>query len=397
MSVAIDKPKVSLPRRWYRLTPHPEQIRLVKSKARFKVVAAGRRSGKSERAKRALVRAAMSGESKFDKPNYFAAAPTWIQAKRIFWQDLNDFIPKNRITKTSESELWIRLTNGAEVHVVSLDKPERIEGSPWDGGIITEVGNIKASAWSEHVRPALSDRKAWCWLEGVPEGRNHYYDYFKRGKNPEYPDWESFHWLSADILSADEIASAKRELDELVYQQEYEASFITFQGRAYYAFGDKNIEQVRKLYNPNDDLIFCFDFNISPGIAAVIQERDCGTCIIGQVHIPRNSTTPAVCSRLAADWGEHKGRVLVYGDATGGSGGTTSVRGSDWDLVREVLGETFDNIAFRVPRGNPRERVRVNAVNSRCKNAIGEHRVFVDPVCADKPLDDPGSQLELIR
>jgi hypothetical protein len=391
MSLAIHKKlrkRARLTKRWYRLKPIPEQIRLLKSKARFKVVAAGRRSGKSERAKRFLVREALSGHSKFDKPMYFAAAPTYLQAKRIYWQDFLDFIPKKYIKKKSESELWIRLINGAEIHVVSLDKPERIEGSPWDGGIITETGNIKPSAWSEHVRPALSDRKGWCWLEGVPEGRNHYYEYFLRGQSDEYSDWESFHWLSSEVLDEDEIEAAKRELDELVYAQEYEAAFVTFKGRAYYGFDANNIRQVRQYYNPKFDLVFCFDFNISPGVAAVVQEMDAGTCVIGEVHIPRNSTTPAVCRRLIKDWGDHEGRVLVYGDATGGAGGTASVKGSDWDLVRELLTAKFSNIAFRVPAGNPRQRVRINAVNSRSKNAIGERRLFVDPITAKHVVDD---------
>ena len=60
--------------------------------------------------------------------------------------------------------------------MVGLDKPERIEGQPWDGGVLDEYANMKAHAWGANVRPALSDRLGWCDLIGVPEGRNHYYD-----------------------------------------------------------------------------------------------------------------------------------------------------------------------------------------------------------------------------
>ena len=70
----------------------------------------------------------------------------------------------------------IRLINGAQIWVVGLDRPERIEGSPWDGGVLDEYGNMRANAWPEHIRPALSDRAGWCDFTGVPEGRNHYYD-----------------------------------------------------------------------------------------------------------------------------------------------------------------------------------------------------------------------------
>lgn len=73
--------------RWYRLRDHPVQLALldaVGEGVRFVVVPAGRRSGKTERAKRFLAREAMlrGGEV------YFAAAPTFGQAKKIWWDDL---------------------------------------------------------------------------------------------------------------------------------------------------------------------------------------------------------------------------------------------------------------------------------------------------------------------
>ena len=70
--------------RWYKLIPHPEQIRLIKEKKRFKVVPAGRRSGKTERAKRMLIKAALGNPGE----KLFAGAPTRDQAKRIWWEDL---------------------------------------------------------------------------------------------------------------------------------------------------------------------------------------------------------------------------------------------------------------------------------------------------------------------
>ena len=66
----------------------------------------------------------------------------------------------------------IPLKNGAQIWVVGLDRPERIEGTPWDGGVLDEYGNMRANAWPEHIRPALSDRGGWCDFTGVPEGRN---------------------------------------------------------------------------------------------------------------------------------------------------------------------------------------------------------------------------------
>ncbi|MGT2493113.1 hypothetical protein ACU4GD_28025 [Cupriavidus basilensis] len=83
----------------------------------------------------------------------------------------------------SESDLIIYLDNGSEVHLIGLDRPERIEGILWSGGVIDEIADIKGEAWEANIRPALDtfnpsrpDYRAWCWLIGVPDGLNHYYD-----------------------------------------------------------------------------------------------------------------------------------------------------------------------------------------------------------------------------
>lgn len=388
---------MSPPKRLYPLRHHDRQAAWRTSAARFNVVPAGRRSGKTEIAKRKLVKRAFQGTD-FEDPRFFAAAPTRDQAKAIYWADLKAMIPRALMARApSETELSLQLITGAEIWVLGMDKPERIEGRPWDGGILDEFANMKAGAWGENVRPALSDRRGWCDLIGVPEGRNHYYDIYKYARSDD-PDWDAFTWFSSDILPPDEIAAARRQLDELVFQQEYEASFVNFTGRAYYPFTEAQ-HTASLVYNPDAPLILCFDFNVEPGVAAVCQEqtlpgqyeRDAagaalldkpiiGTGVIGEVWIPTNSNTPAVCRKLIQDWGDHRGRVVCYGDATGGSRGSAKVDGSDWELITKELRPKFkDRLSFRVKPANPAERARLNAVNSRLKSAVGEVRLMVDP------------------
>lgn len=66
------------------LIKHPVQERLVAERRRFKVVPAGRRSGKTLKAKRNLAREAMRVPGL-----YFAAAPTREHAKKIFGKTSN--------------------------------------------------------------------------------------------------------------------------------------------------------------------------------------------------------------------------------------------------------------------------------------------------------------------
>src|SRR3990170_3692177 len=166
-------------------------------------------------------------------PRYFAAAPTREQAKRIFWKDLKALIPKRWIKRVSESELSITTKFGSELFIVGLDKPERIEGVAWDGAVMDEYANMRANAWQENVRPALSDRQGWCWFVGVPEGLNHYKDLADYAKKALDPDWGFYSWPSSDILPKDEVEAARRILDEKTFRQEYEASFEGSSGRVF--------------------------------------------------------------------------------------------------------------------------------------------------------------------
>lgn len=394
-----------LTERWYPLRYHPTQARLWRSRARFVVVVAGRRSGKSEIGKRILAKRALADSS--GDGRYFAAAPTRDQAKELFWEDLKAMIPPAlRLREPNETSLTIFLVNGSRIVVVGLDKPQRIEGRPWDGGIVDEVDDVKPTAWQQNIRPALSDRQGWCWFTGVPNGRGLLYQLYKRGIASAATDggtWESFHWISADILPAEEIAQAKEELDDDLYAMEYEASFTAFRGRAYKAFNEAiHCRRLFHLYNPLRPLVFCFDFNVDPGVAVVLQEVTLpnglqGTAVIGEVYIPVDSTTQAVCRRLVRDWKGHSGPVLVYGDPAGGARHTSQQagrRGTDWDIVRSELRGEFPVVSLHVDGADPGQRARLNATNVRLRAKSGAVRLMVDPVDAPQlVLDYEGVKL----
>jgi len=392
--------------RMYPLKYHEVQAALWASQARFNVVPAGRRSGKTEIVgKRKVVYRALRG-TPYPDPRFFCAAPTRDQAKRIYWKDLKLMVPRNLIYRISESMLQIFLLNGAEIHVLGMDKPERIEGVPWDGGVLDEYANMKKQTWTDHVRAALSDRNGWCDFIGVPEGRNHYYELDREAKARAIADiaagrppvWNSFWWPSSDILPSEEIEEAKRDLDELTFKQEYEGSFINFTGRAYYAFEERT-HCARLEYDANKPLSFCFDFNVSPGVAVVVQEQwlptseeeeTWGDGIIGEVWIPRNSNTKRVCDKLYEDYKDHAGPIICYGDQTGGSKGTAKLLGSDWQIIKDIFWNKFGSrkVSFKVPPSNPRERDRVNSVNTRLRTVDGNINCMVDPSRAPNMVRD---------
>ena len=392
--------------RWDPLRFIEEQYELWASCARFRVVPAGRRSGKTELAKRYLIIQALNHHNTIGTMDgwYVFAAPTRDQAKRIYWDDLKDMIPGYLMMfKPRESDLSIKLWNGAKIQVLGMDVPERVEGPPLDGIILDEYANMKSNLWHANIRPALDTegRNGWAWFIGVPEGRNHYYETFKFALNHENDEWDAFTWFSSAVLSPEKIEQAKKDMDPLLYQQEYEASFVTYAGRAYYSF-ERESHAVKQLpYNPTAPLILCFDFNKSPGTCAILQEqayegprKDVAkkvTAAIGEIWIPKNSNTPMVCNQVVDRWGQHRGEVLAYGDATGGITTTQSSRtsGSDWDQIEAIMTKHFGNrFMMDVPLANPPERVRINAMNSRLKTYDGLVHFLLDEKKCPRLIND---------
>lgn len=298
--------------------------------------------------------------------------------------------PPSLVRNIMESELTIQLINGSELSVVGMDVPQRVEGRPLDFIDLDEYADMKEETWQENVRPALSTlgRPGEAWFTGVPAGRNHFYKLSTLSLDPKNEEWGTYHWKSDEILDPKEIAQAKMDMDPMQYAQEYEASFLNFEGRAYHPF-DRAIHVSKGIlpYDKERPLIVCLDFNVTPGVAAIAQEHDIPgygsiTCFIGEVWIPSNSNTQLVCRRIVSDWGTHTGEVYMYGDATGGARGSAKVSGSDWDIVRDELKPHFnERLKFRIQKSNPAERVRINAVNARLMTADNKIHTLVSPIC----------------
>ena len=377
-------------KRWFRLRYHPAQHKLSHPDGpRFRIVPAGRRSGKTEIAKRYGIRFILrrAAEVTWDDPRIGFGAPTYGQARKIYWNDIKKMIPPGLIRgKPRESEMMIELITGAQIYVLGLDVAERIEGVPWDGLFMDEFANIREGAWSENIRPALMDRRGIGWLYGVPEGTGEYQRLYERALSGGDPDWGAYHWRSEDILPPEEIAAAKADLDEHTYEQELGGQFVARSGRVYYKF-DRHIhasQQVRRFYDPQKLLMVCFDWNVSPGVACIAQELrlpngETGTAVIGEVYIQRDSNSERVARAIANQWGSHKGMVHLDGDSTGGARSTVGLFGTDWDIVRAVLRPVFGDRLAMVYQTNPTEKSRVNAVNSRLMSVSGVVRMMIDP------------------
>lgn len=369
--------------RWYRLKDHPVQLALVgavSNGVRFPIVPAGRRSGKTERFKRFITKEAMRSPSE----NYFAAAPTRDQAKKIFWNDLKLLSFANHLPKKpSETELKIHFPNDTTITVLGLDEPARIEGTAWTGGGIDEFGNIKEGAWQENILPALDtvnptrpDYRAWCWIFGVPEGLNHYYDIYDYALTANDPNYKVYHWKSAEILPSDVIEAAKRVLSPRQYRQEYEASFETAEGRIYDDYAQAN--QTNETIQSHEQLMWHHDFNFTPMSSGIAVKRGEDIYILDEI-ILESATSRQSALEFIERYKTHQNKhVIIYGDPAGRAGEKHGHE-SDYTEMENVLRSNGWRYTRKVKRAAPAIKDRQNSVRAKICNANGERSLFVNP------------------
>lgn len=373
-------------KRWYELKDHPVQLALVDAVPngiRFPVVPAGRRSGKTERFKRFIAKQAMGNEDEA----YFIAAPTHAQVKKIYWDDMKAFtLSSIHDRKPSESELKIYMPNGTEIHLIGLDRPERIEGVNWTGGGIDEIADIKADAWESHILPALNtvnptrpDYRAWCWLLGAPDGLNHYYDMAQYAQTANDPEWGYFHWKSAEILPPDVIASAKRQMSEKQFRQEFEASFETVSGRIYEDYDTTN--HTDRLIEPHEQLMWMHDQNYTP-LSSAIGVRDGDDVYLLDEIVLTSAISKQSAMEFVEKYKDHENKhVIIYGDPAGRAGEKHG-HASDYTDIEAVLNDNGWIYTRNVKNKHPAIKDRQNAVRAKIKTADGHISLFVNPVTA---------------
>lgn len=364
------------------------QIDFYKDQHRFIVLPAGRRSRKTLISKRKILNAALRNPGY----RYFSAAPTRQQAKSIFWDHLKRDTKLFRKEAPRETELVVKLKNDSEIHIIGLDKPERIEGQPWNGGHISEIANVKPGAWEENIRPVLSDTNGFCILDGVPEGRNFLYDlalYASGGSipktepvkgafslNPHDPEWCYYSWFSSDVLNDAEIAAVKNTLDARTYRQEYEGSFEDVQGLLYWAYGNHNYSNCT--YNKDETVHIGMDFNVNPMTAVFCHVRGDEVFQFGEAYLI-NSNTYEMRDHIKERFKVNQ--CIIYPDSTGKNMESNATE-SDLTILHQA------GFKVRAKRSNPRVKERVRAMNSLMMSADNTVRYHVNVKECPKTVND---------
>ncbi len=199
--------------------PHPGQRAILQHPARFKVVACGRRFGKTETGKILLVERALAGAVGW------WISPTYRMADEV-WRDLKAALD-GAIARKNEDMRRLDVIGGGVIRVRSGRNPDGLRGAGLDLAVLDEAAYLHPDVWRAAIRPALSDRRGEALFLSTPRGRNWFWGVWMNGQSASHPDWMSWRFPTAanPLIDPAEIEAARASLPERVFREEYLAEF----------------------------------------------------------------------------------------------------------------------------------------------------------------------------
>jgi len=235
---------------------HDAQKEVHDSKARWKILCAGRRFGKSRLGVQMCMEIALAGG------RAWWVAPTFA-ISRVGWRDIQAAaasFPSEMGVNIKVGDMQVDFGNGGFIGVRSADNPQRLRGEGLDFLVMDEAAFVKEETWTEVLRPTLTERKGSALFISTPKGMdNWFYRLWEHANTSD--DWERFQFPSTSnpLVEESEVLSAKEEIGSLVFAQEYMAEFISEGSQMfkqdwfkYYSMGVGQIFADGKTYDMNN-------------------------------------------------------------------------------------------------------------------------------------------------
>lgn len=219
----------------------------------------------------------------------------------------------------------------------------------------------------------------------TPDGFNWLYDAFVSSGEKALPDRRVIYansrsnpWLPKDYIDQLMASYSPR-----LAAQEIAGKFVSLtSGMAFAEFSRDEHVRSDIAYHPDLDLIHTLDFNVNPLCSVILQEQPNGEVwAIDEIHIAGSARTWDATDAFLDRYKTHRGRVRVYGDASGRSG-KTNTRHTDYDIVEDAYRPVFNNRLVMLPNtSNPSVYESVQDVNSMLRSAKGQKRLYFSPKC----------------
>lgn len=373
---------------------HPAQSVIHNSPARFKVVAAGRRFGKSYYAAIMCIAEVMKSEHvgrsgkvyQLDSTNdVWYVAPYFKQAKDIFEEKIKT-MARPLISKYNSTEGIITFINGRKLKLKGADNAESLRGIGLSYVVMDEYADMPGNVWNEIIRATLMDVEGGALFIGTPKGKNHFYDLFQKGEE-EYAargdkaEWRSFSYTSYENseLNQQEIRTTEEDQGtDFIRKQEIHAKFL--------AMGGGDLDPERLILQPvePEDGYYVVTADLagftSPGRSRTKERRDNSAIVTTKVH-------PGGWWINTIDYGRWDVRETAVRLARTAVKHNVPYVGIEKGISRQAVEPYFNDYCMKLLRrniqifdlshGNQKKQDRINwSMSARLKN--GEVQVNAD-------------------
>ncbi len=368
------------------------QLAIYNDPKRFRLVIAGRRSGKTVEAIAEVLAAAYQSESSL----VYYVAPTYRMARDIAWELLLRMCPRSAMAKEpNETRLEVVLLNGTRIALRGADKPSRLKGTALVFVVLDEFAQMKPEVWSEVLLPQLTTTGGRALFITTPAGYNHAYQLYTRAQTERYrAAWGVHQYTTAEggWVPPEELELARGEMDTRTFAQEFEASFQSLKGRVYPSFELANVDPA--VEDPRDavaalnrtlaargsalielpPLYVGMDFNVNPMTWVVGYRRARNQLDVIDAGQEPYWNTEKVALHLRAKYGPER-RIIVCPDPYSSLQTHTNAPAGETDIT--ILRR--HGLEVLLPDVAPRVVDRINAVNGLLKSADGTRRLRVHP------------------
>lgn len=265
----------------------------------------------------------------------------------------------------------------------SADKPSSLTGKNLTDVIADEFDKIKSiknqkDVWNECIARTRQADYGTVSPVTTPEGYRYTYEMYGKELKP------GFKLIRAitdnnKFLPKTYIENLYRQYSPELVQQYIKAQFINLtQGKVYYSFSRETHIRPIELRN---DLPICltFDFNVNPMTTSICQIVNIPSPKTQDKYInvfktinTRNSNTEKQCLQIKDFLRDKNNGLIIYGDATNQK--RTESNYTNWQIVRSH----FPLATYKVPSSNPPVMDRINAVNSKLINSLGQIGIFIN-------------------
>lgn len=212
---------------------HPKQLEIAQLIQLHKrmVLRCGRRFGKTTLLEKMALKWALDGEKVgWFGPSYKLNSPTY---KRILRKGAHQVAHRSKIDQL------IEMRSGGSVEFWTLNDEDAGRSRFYDKVIIDEGSLVETGLrdiWEQAIAPTLLDRRGSAIMAGTPKGIDPD-NFFYEACTDKSLGWFECHLPTSanPMLDPEAVAKLKDEYPPLVYQQEYLAEFVDWNGSAFFA------------------------------------------------------------------------------------------------------------------------------------------------------------------